>query len=375
MVNGIFYETIMKKIFFLSLISLFALTTNAQTDDKESAALAKEAAKALKAQQKADLQAFKEKQKADLAAFIEKQKSQAAGTVSNAVTIPELKTKADSVAHIFGIAQSASLKQYMTSNLGIDSAHVNDFTQGILDNVNVDLSDPSKKAYNAGSQIAGQLINMNEAFSKDYYAAEPNKTMDLNIIATSIVSGILGNNDIDPEEANKQFRDIMTKRQAENKEELYGANRIAGEKWLEENKKKDGVIVLPSGLQYKVINMGTGEKPTATDKVKVNYEGKLIDGTVFDSSYQRGKEATFQVNQVIKGWTEGLQKMPVGSKWELYIPYQLAYGDRETGKDIKPYSALIFTVDLLDIESKDKAKTTTTDKKADKTSKTSVKKK
>jgi FKBP-type peptidyl-prolyl cis-trans isomerase FklB len=96
--------------------------------------------------------------------------------------------------------------------------------------------------------------------------------------------------------------------------------------------------------------MGDGEKPTATQKVKVDYEGHLVDGTVFDSSYKRGQPATFQVNQVIAGWTEALQLMPVGSKWELYIPYQLAYGDRETGREIKPYSALIFTVELKGIE-------------------------
>ena len=142
----------------------------------------------------------------------------------------------------------------------------------------------------------------------------------------------------------------MTARQAANKERLYGPNRLAGEKFLEENKTKEGVQTTASGLQYKVIKMGDGEKPTASQKVKVDYEGRLIDGTVFDSSYKRGQPATFQVNQVIKGWTEALQLMPVGSKWELYIPYELAYGDRETGGDIKPYSALIFKVKLHGIE-------------------------
>ena len=146
------------------------------------------------------------------------------------------------------------------------------------------------------------------------------------------------------------FQQRMTERQAANKEKLYGANREAGQKFLAENKTKPGVVTTASGLQYKVITEGTGEKPTASQKVKVDYEGRLIDGKVFDSSYERGQPATFGVTQVIAGWTEALQLMPVGSKWELYIPYELAYGDRETGGDIKPYSALIFTVELKGIE-------------------------
>jgi FKBP-type peptidyl-prolyl cis-trans isomerase FklB len=143
---------------------------------------------------------------------------------------------------------------------------------------------------------------------------------------------------------------VIAERQALNKERLYGPNRVAGEKFLEENKVKDGVKTTASGLQYKVLTMGTGEIPTITSKVNVDYEGKLIDGKVFDSSYERGQPTSFRVNQVIKGWTEALQLMPVGSEWELYIPYQLAYGENEAGKTIKPYSALIFKVKLHGIE-------------------------
>ena len=131
-------------------------------------------------------------------------------------------------------------------------------------------------------------------------------------------------------------------------EAKYGKNRTDGEAFLKANAKKDSVKTTPSGLQYKVLTMGTGETPTATDKVKVNYEGKLIDGTVFDSSYQRNQPATFGCNQVIKGWTEALTMMPVGSTWELYIPQELGYGSREAGK-IPPFSTLIFKVELLEI--------------------------
>ena len=138
--------------------------------------------------------------------------------------------------------------------------------------------------------------------------------------------------------------------------EKYADNKAAGEKFLAENKEKEGVITLPSGLQYKVIKEGKGAKPTETDRVKVNYRGTLIDGKEFDSSYKRNEPATFRANQVIKGWTEALTMMPVGSKWELYIPSELAYGTRETGGDIKPFSTLIFEVELLEIVKEDKKK-------------------
>ncbi|MDR2628080.1 MAG: FKBP-type peptidyl-prolyl cis-trans isomerase, partial [Dysgonamonadaceae bacterium] len=125
--------------------------------------------------------------------------------------------------------------------------------------------------------------------------------------------------------------------------------KAASEKFLEENKKKDGVKVTPSGLQYKVIKEGTGEKPDSTSTVKVHYVGTLADGTEFDSSVKRGEPTTFRVDQVIKGWTEGLLLMPVGSKYTLYVPSELGYGDRGAGGKIKGNSALIFEVELLEI--------------------------
>jgi len=124
----------------------------------------------------------------------------------------------------------------------------------------------------------------------------------------------------------------------------------AGEKFLAENAKREGVKTTASGLQYEVLETTLGQKPKATDSVKVHYEGTLIDGTVFDSSYRRGEPISFPLNGVIKGWTEGLQLMSVGSKYKLFIPYQLAYGERGAGGSIPPYAALIFTVELLGIE-------------------------
>lgn len=149
-----------------------------------------------------------------------------------------------------------------------------------------------------------------------------------------------------PEEANQIIQEYFSKKQ----DEMLTKNLEAGREFLEQNKHKAGVVALPSGLQYEILTEGNGQKPKATDKVKCHYHGTLINGTVFDSSVQRGKPAVFGVNQVIKGWVEALQLMPVGSKWRLYIPSELAYGEQGAGGAIEPNSALIFDVELLGIE-------------------------
>jgi FKBP-type peptidyl-prolyl cis-trans isomerase FklB len=133
------------------------------------------------------------------------------------------------------------------------------------------------------------------------------------------------------------------------KNEIAAANLKAGQDFLESNKKKEGVTALPSGLQYEVITQGSGNKPTAASKVTCHYHGTLIDGTVFDSSVKRGQPATFPLNMVIKGWTEGLQLMPLGSKYRFFIPPGLGYGDRQVGHHIGPNSTLVFEVELLGI--------------------------
>ena len=143
---------------------------------------------------------------------------------------------------------------------------------------------------------------------------------------------------------------LMREIKAQQMEKTYGPNKEAAEKFLAENAKKEGVKTLPSGVQYKVIKEGNGPIPADSSTVKVNYEGRLIDGTVFDSSYKRGEPATFPVKSVIKGWTEILCHMPAGSEWEDYIPQELAYGEREQGKDIKPFSALIFKLELREVD-------------------------
>jgi len=144
------------------------------------------------------------------------------------------------------------------------------------------------------------------------------------------------------------------KKQEEQMKLAAEPNKKTGEEFLSANKTKDGVITLPSGLQYKILTAGTGPKPTAADTVSCNYRGTLIDGTEFDSSYKRGQPASFALNQVIKGWTEALQLMPVGSKWQLFIPSDLAYGDPGRGPQIGPGATLIFEIELLSIQGKDK---------------------
>ena len=153
-----------------------------------------------------------------------------------------------------------------------------------------------------------------------------------------------------------QVQNDVRKEQQEKMKEAATKNKAEGEAFLAANKSKEGVVTLPSGLQYKILTEGKGPKPTATDTVVCNYKGTLINGTEFDSSYKRGQPATFGVSQVIKGWTEALQLMPVGSKWQLFIPSDLAYGERGAGGEIGPDATLIFEVELLSIQPKEEKK-------------------
>ncbi len=172
---------------------------------------------------------------------------------------------------------------------------------------------------------------------------------------TSTIKNVVSGKDagIKPEETTRVldtfFKDFAEK-QRKIMEEKGKIAKVEGEKFLKENAKKDGVVTLPSGLQYTVLKEGSGKKPTAEDVVICHYTGKLTDGTVFDSSVKRNEPATFGVSQVIKGWTEGLQLMKVGAKYRFFIPYQLAYGETGAGNDIPPYSVLIFDVELIEIK-------------------------
>jgi len=209
--------------------------------------------------------------------------------------------------------------------------------------------DPRMKAYMTGQNIAQQLNERMLPSLKTEFQDSPDSIM-ADVLYRGFTDAMLNDTTIFTlQKAEDYFSARQKADKAARDEKLYGANREAGIKFLEENAKNDSVITLPSGLQYKVLVKGSGAVPQSSDKVKVHYEGRLIDGKVFDSSYQRGEPSEFTPTQVIRGWTEALTMMPVGSKWQLYIPYELAYGERGAGADIKPYSMLIFDVELLEI--------------------------
>jgi FKBP-type peptidyl-prolyl cis-trans isomerase FklB len=188
--------------------------------------------------------------------------------------------------------------------------------------------------------------------------------VDPAILARGLRDALAGKTQMTEDEARAAIMAVQTemKKKMEDSRQAAGAtNKKEGEAFLAANKAKEGVTTLPSGLQYKILTAGTGPKPTATDSVVCNYRGTLINGKEFDSSYKRGQPATFPVNGVIKGWTEALQLMPVGSKWQLVVPPDLAYGDRGAGADIAPGATLIFEVELMSIQ--DKSKDPTPEKK------------
>jgi FKBP-type peptidyl-prolyl cis-trans isomerase FklB len=191
--------------------------------------------------------------------------------------------------------------------------------------------------------------------------------VDVSIYARGMKDALAGGKALmTDEEAQSAIQAVQKEMQAKMQEkakEAADANKKEGEAFLAGNKGKEGVVVLPSGLQYKILKAGTGSKPTPTDSVVCNYSGKLLDGKEFDSSYKRGQPATFPVTGVIKGWTEALQLMPVGSKWQLFIPSDLAYGDRGAGADIGPGATLVFDVELMSIEDKSKDQTPAKDEK------------
>lgn len=172
------------------------------------------------------------------------------------------------------------------------------------------------------------------------------KKMEYADLAKGIEDVLEGNK---PQISFQEAQQVLGKFFQELEEKVAGEAKKAGEEFLAANAKREGVKVTASGLQYEVLESSLGQKPKATDTVKVHYEGSLIDGTVFDSSYRRGEPISFGLNQVIKGWTEGLQLMSIGSKYKLYIPYELGYGAQGAGASIPPYAALIFTVELLGI--------------------------
>lgn len=257
-----------------------------------------------------------------------------------------LATPSDSMSYMAGKAATQGLVPYLVNRMKVDTVFMADFAKGYEDAISK-ANDPQFVAYSAGATIAKQVLD--GIFPQMKAQLEGSND---SITAVPFHKGFVASLNKDNSVCNDSTAESVFKNRVEAyQKEKTEAYKKQNEDWLAENAKKPGVNVTASGLQYKVLVAGQGETPKATDRVEVVYEGKMIDGTIFDatSRHQGKKSDTFACNQVIKGWTEALTSMPVGSKWEIYIPQNLAYGERQAGQ-IKPYSTLIFTVELKSIE-------------------------
>lgn len=250
-------------------------------------------------------------------------------------------------SYLIGRLNTEGLVEYLARQKGVDTKYMAQFIEG-FGKTELTEADLQAKARIAGTEIREDVSKR----VMPNISKQMNDSVDLlnhDEFLRGFMEGLMGaESAISNDSAIKIVEKQMKYYQENMMERKYGANRKAGEEFLKANLKNKDVKQTASGLQYKIITKGEGPVATTTQKVKVHYEGRLIDGKVFDSSYKRGQPATFGVNQVIKGWTEALTMMPAGSKWELYIPQDLAYGAREQ-KDIPAFSCLIFTVELLEV--------------------------
>ena len=260
-----------------------------------------------------------------------------------------LKNDIDTMSYAIGMAQTQGLKEYLVQRLGVDTAYMDDFIKGLNEGANAG-DDKKQSAYYAGIQIGQQIGNqMVKGINHEVFGNDSTQTISLKNFMAGFVSGTTGAKGLmTMEQAQQVAQTKMEQIKAKTMEKQYGPNEEAGEEYLANYKKGKDVKELKDGVLYKVIKEGAGEIPTDTSMVKVQYEGKTIDGKVFDSSYQRKQPVELRANQVIPGWTEALTHMPVGSVWEVVIPQEKAYGAREQGQ-IKPFSALIFKIELLGI--------------------------
>ena len=264
-----------------------------------------------------------------------------------------LRSDVDTVSYAIGMAQTQGLKDYLVGRLGVDTTYMDEFIKGLNEGANAG-DDKKKAAYYAGIQIGQQISNqMVKGINHELFGDDSTKTISLKNFMAGFISGTTGKGGLMTVDSAQQVaQEMMRAIKAKNLEKEFGPNKKAGEDFLKENAKKEDVKTLESGVQYKVIKEGTGVIPKDTSRVKVHYEGRTLDGKVFDSSYKRGQPTDFRANQVIKGWTEALVHMPAGSIWEVYIPQELAYGERQQGADIKPFSMLIFKIELIEVDPK-----------------------
>lgn len=260
----------------------------------------------------------------------------------------DLTAQIDTFSYAMGLAQTQGLKDFLVYRMGVDTLYMGNFVKGLKEGIKAG-DDKKEVAFFTGVQIGQQVATqIIPGITRDVFgeSGELNKN---NFMAGFVDGVIEKSSQMSPMEAQEVAMRLMEELKNQRFEEEFGANKAEGVAFLDSIAKTDGVVKTASGLCYKIITEGKGAVPTSTDRVKVHYRGTLIDGTEFDSSYKRGEPTTFGANQVIAGWTEALTLMPVGSKWVLYIPQELAYGSRDMGQ-IKPFSTLVFEVELLEIE-------------------------
>ena len=259
-----------------------------------------------------------------------------------------LKNEVDTLSYMMGVNNTQGLNDFLVGRMGVDLNDMDAFLEGFIEASTK--TTKKDKAYMAGLQIGQQVsVDMFDGINQQIFGNDSVQSLSKADFLAGFIAAVKGNAAFSLDSARVYVEKHADAIKAKALESRYGENKAAGEAFLAENAKKEGVITTASGLQYKVIKAGKGEIPTKESTVKVNYKGTLIDGTEFDSSYKRNEPTTFRADRVIKGWTEALTMMPVGSKWELYIPQELAYGARETGGEIKPFSTLIFEVELLEV--------------------------
>jgi FKBP-type peptidyl-prolyl cis-trans isomerase FklB len=270
----------------------------------------------------------------------------------NSTPKADLRSDVDTLSYAIGMAQTQGLKEYLVNNLGIDTVYMADFIKGLNEGANAG-DNKKQAAYYAGIQIGQQISNqMMKGINHQIFGDDSTKTISMKNFMAGFVSGTTGKGGLmTVDSAQNVAQTMMQTIKAREMEKSYGPNKEAGEKFLAANAKKEGVKTLPSGVQYKVIKEGTGAIPADTSLVKVHYEGRLLNDSVFDSSYKRGQPINLRCNQTIKGWTDAMVHMPAGSIWEVYIPQELAYGEREQGM-IKPFSMLKFKIELIEVNPK-----------------------
>jgi FKBP-type peptidyl-prolyl cis-trans isomerases 1 len=260
----------------------------------------------------------------------------------------ELKTNIDSMSYYYGLSRSEGVMDYLIMN-GVDTTHMDAFFEGFSDGAKK--YGPKDIAYIEGMRVA-HVINSQwvDNINGDVFMNDPKMTANRLLVLSGFYHGIKNPKEFDIMLVQTYSQMKMEEVRNEYKMKKFAKELADGEKFLAENKNKEGIITTPSGLQYKILNEGKGEIPTETSIVKVNYRGTLIDGTEFDSSFNNNAPSSLRVTQVIAGWTEALKMMPEGSKWRLFIPNELGYGS-ELQSSIPPFSALIFELELLEIES------------------------